>query len=93
MESRSRESTSGDWRDKANCLMSDPELFFPVGNVIAAIDKAKAVCEPCKVKKQCLEYALNYKDDGIWGGMTEDERGALKRSNKRKAYLAQQAIQ
>jgi WhiB family redox-sensing transcriptional regulator len=54
MESRSRESTSGDWRDKANCLMSDPELFFPVGNVIEAINKAKAVCEPCKVKNNVV---------------------------------------
>jgi WhiB family redox-sensing transcriptional regulator len=86
MESRSRESTSGDWRDKANCLMSDPELFFPVGNVTEAIDKAKAVCAKCRVAEQCLKYALDSKQDsGIWGGMTEDERRALKRRTYNEA--------
>ena len=85
MESRSRESTSGDWRDQANCLMSDPELFFPVGAVTEVIDKAKSVCEPCDVQKQCLQYALDYKQDGIWGGMTVDERNALKRRTYNEA--------
>jgi WhiB family redox-sensing transcriptional regulator len=72
-----------DWRDSAACLTVDPELFFPVGNTgpaVDQIDKAKAVCARCSVTEQCLQYALETnQDSGVWGGLSEDERRALKR--------------
>src|SRR5690606_16709454 len=72
-----------DWRDKAACLTVDPELFFPVGNTGPAVDrieKAKSVCGRCTVSEQCLQYALETnQDSGVWGGLSEDERRALKR--------------
>lgn len=72
-----------DWRDKAACLTVDPELFFPVGNTGPALDqieKAKAVCGGCPVAENCLQYALETnQDSGVWGGLSEDERRALKR--------------
>jgi WhiB family redox-sensing transcriptional regulator len=72
-----------DWRDKAACLTADPELFFPVGNTGPAVDqieKAKAVCARCNVTEVCLQYALETNQDyGVWGGLSEDERRALKR--------------
>jgi WhiB family redox-sensing transcriptional regulator len=72
-----------DWRDSSACLTVDPELFFPVGNTgpaVDQIDKAKAVCGRCSVSEQCLQYALETnQDSGVWGGLSEDERRALKR--------------
>jgi len=72
-----------DWRDKAACLTVDPELFFPVGNTGPAldqIDKAKQVCAQCPVVENCLQYAIeSNQDSGVWGGLSEDERRALKR--------------
>ncbi|MFD2759147.1 WhiB family transcriptional regulator [Gulosibacter faecalis] len=72
-----------DWRDRAACLHADPELFFPVGNTgpaIEQIDAAKAICGRCPVTEQCLQYALDTnQDSGVWGGLSEDERRALKR--------------
>jgi WhiB family redox-sensing transcriptional regulator len=72
-----------DWRDKAACLTVDPELFFPVGNTgpaVDQIDRAKAVCSHCPVTEYCLQYALDTnQDSGVWGGLSEDERRALKR--------------
>ncbi|GAA2080437.1 hypothetical protein GCM10009840_14850 [Pseudolysinimonas kribbensis] len=72
-----------DWRDKAACLTADPELFFPVGNTgpaVDQIDQAKSVCARCSVTEQCLQYALETnQDSGVWGGLSEDERRALKR--------------
>jgi WhiB family redox-sensing transcriptional regulator len=86
MYSETRESqrdTSGDWRNKAACVTVDPELFFPVGSSGPSIDqinKAKKVCARCSVRDQCLDYALETnQDSGIWGGLTEDERRAMKR--------------
>jgi WhiB family redox-sensing transcriptional regulator len=75
--------TPMDWRDKSACLTVDPELFFPVGNTGPALDqieKAKQICAQCPVIENCLQYAMDSnQDSGVWGGLSEDERRALKR--------------
>ncbi len=72
------------WRDKAACRSTDPELFFPVGSTASALEEirtAKAVCQSCPVQLPCLRFALETNQDtGIWGGTTEEERRALRRS-------------
>lgn len=76
-----------DWRHQAECLNEDPELFFPVGNTgpaIMQIAEAKKVCERCSVRAACLQWALEAgQDHGVWGGLSEDERRAMKRRNAR----------
>jgi WhiB family redox-sensing transcriptional regulator len=76
-----------DWRHRSACLDEDPELFFPIGNTgpaILQIEEAKVVCRRCDVRDQCLQWALESgQDHGVWGGMSEDERRALKRRNAR----------
>lgn len=77
-----------DWRHKATCREEDPELFFPVGNsgpALAQTAKAKLVCNRCEVTSQCLKWALETgQDAGVWGGLSEDERRAIKRLNNRR---------
>lgn len=71
-----------DWRHRAACRDEDPELFFPVGNsgpALLQIAEAKAVCFRCPVASHCLSWALDTGQQGVWGGMSEDERHALKR--------------
>ncbi len=76
-----------DWRHQAQCLDEDPELFFPIGNTgpaLLQIEEAKAVCRRCPVVDTCLKWALeNGQDAGVWGGLSEDERRALKRRTAR----------
>lgn len=75
-----------DWRHYAECLDEDPELFFPIGNTgssLLQIEEAKLVCGRCDVKAECLKTALDLGALGIWGGLTEDERTALKRRTTR----------
>ena len=72
-----------DWRHNAACRDEEPELFFPIGSTgpaLVQIEEAKAVCLRCDVREQCLEWALKTDQDaGVWGGLSEDERRALKR--------------
>ena len=75
------------WRNRAACLDEDPELFFPIGNTgpaLLQIEEAKAVCRRCAVVETCLKWAIESgQDAGVWGGLSEDERRALKRRNAR----------
>jgi WhiB family transcriptional regulator, redox-sensing transcriptional regulator len=67
-----------DWWRSAACREADPELFFPVapeGPGADEIARAKAVCAGCRVRRECLQYALATRQlHGVWGGTTEDER-------------------
>ncbi|MEO3810887.1 WhiB family transcriptional regulator [Sphaerisporangium sp. B11E5] len=82
-----------DWRHRAACRDVDPELFFPIGNTgpaLMQIEEAKQVCRSCPVIDSCLKWALESgQDAGVWGGLSEDERRALKRRTARtRARLA-----
>lgn len=72
-----------DFRHSAACLDSDPELFFPVGDLGPAqrqIAAAKAVCRRCPVIEECLAWALHARhEEGVWGGRDMAERRDLHR--------------
>jgi WhiB family transcriptional regulator, redox-sensing transcriptional regulator len=86
---RSIEWDIEDWRGRAACRDTDPDLFFPVGSTGPAVEQivsAKAVCATCDARDSCLEFALaTNQESGIWGGTTEEERRKL-----RKLWLARQ---
>ncbi|WP_367140720.1 MULTISPECIES: WhiB family transcriptional regulator [Streptomyces] len=72
-----------DWRHNAVCREEDSELFFPIsstGPALLQIEEAKTVCRRCPVMEQCLRWALESgQEHGVWGGLSEDERRAMKR--------------
>ena len=80
------------WRDRAACLDCDTDLFFPIGTTgpaVERINEAKAVCARCPVSAACLLWAVEVGvEDGIWGGLTEDERRAMKRSQRNQRRRA-----
>ena len=62
------------WQQHALCAQTVPEKG-------GSTREAKAVCQSCEVRQQCLEYALaNDERFGIWGGLSERERRRLRRS-------------
>lgn len=67
--------TAEDWRDRANCLGCDPELFFTERGDNYTVNAAKAICRACVVRQECLDFALAHGEKwGIWGGLSEKER-------------------
>ena len=67
-----------DWQAKARCNEVEPEIFFPERG--GSSKAARAVCSHCDVRLQCLEDALNNKEQfGIWGGTSERERRRLRK--------------
>ena len=80
------------WRFRASCRSTDPDLFFPVGSTgmaLEQIDHAKQVCTMCPVNGPCLEFALSTnQDSGVWGGTSEEERRVLRRQWLRQRRAA-----
>lgn len=49
------------------CSTSDPELWF--AETPQGVEEAKARCQPCPVREQCLVGALERQEPwGVWGG-------------------------
>ena len=65
------------WRELAACRGTDLNLFFPGRGESA--EPARRVCASCPVRQPCLDYALSHGIvHGIWGGLTERDRRALR---------------
>jgi WhiB family redox-sensing transcriptional regulator len=49
------------------CGQADPETFF--AETPQLIDAAKAICQTCAVRKDCLDQAVARREPhGVWGG-------------------------
>jgi WhiB family transcriptional regulator, redox-sensing transcriptional regulator len=85
------------WRELAACRSFDLEVFFPERGESA--EPARQVCAACPVRQPCLDYAISNRImHGIWGGLTERERRALRsgwvrasRRERDRAILAAEA--
>ncbi len=82
------------WQRRAACH-SLTSLFFAAGSSdIARWDqeRAKAVCQVCPVREECLQFALESDEAyGIWGGLTSEERRACKRASSLAQGISRRA--
>lgn len=85
------------WMDDAACISVDPETFFPVdtthkkGRHEQAVADAKAICYRCKVRTECLEWAVEWlPSDGIFAGMEARE---VRNHRRNLAYQAKKHAQ
>lgn len=82
-----REIAFPEWMGDAPCADHDPEIWFPTASsgqqperrMARLSQDAKAVCQGCPVRIECLEYAFETDQrHGVWGGLDEYERRQLK---------------
>jgi WhiB family transcriptional regulator, redox-sensing transcriptional regulator len=74
-----------DWLAAATCRGPEhSQAFYPPPRFERKHDRlvrerrAKAICADCRVRQECLDFALATREPhGIWGGLTEVERAAL----------------
>lgn len=67
------------WRDKAECLGVETELFYPDRGVSA--EPAQAVCSACTVREECLLDAIQTDESeplGVRGGKSGRERRMIR---------------
>jgi WhiB family redox-sensing transcriptional regulator len=76
-----------EWRLDAACRDLDTAVFFP--ETAEEVAAAKAVCATCPVREACLDFALiTRQDDGVWGGLDENERRRVRRRRQEAARKA-----
>ncbi|MGP3684109.1 WhiB family transcriptional regulator [Streptomyces sp. IBSNAI002] len=69
-------STATAWMAAGLCAQTDPGEFFPEKGASPAT--AKRLCRACRVREQCLNFAVtNGEQHGVWGGTTVRERARL----------------
>lgn len=81
------------WQIRAACRDEDPDLFYSADGEraqerIVREAKARAVCMGCPVTSTCLDYALERREQGVWGGKTDDERTNVRRRRTWRAKAA-----
>jgi WhiB family redox-sensing transcriptional regulator len=77
-----------EWTADANCRGVDPEIFMftddtrlPAG--ARKLEAALKFCHACDVQAECLAYALNNNEIGVWGGKTEFQRRRIRRQHRK----------
>lgn len=66
----------GPWSGHAICIGEDPDLFFPSHGDPGT--RARLVCANCPVRPDCLGYSIDADEFGIWGGLDQEQRRALR---------------
>lgn len=74
--------------NRPSCEKHDPELWFPLSYSAATarqVELAQNICSSCPIQVRCLSYAIEQGErEGIWGGFTPWQRGALTYRQRRE---------
>lgn len=74
------------WGEQAQCKGAPTELFFAAEGQLTRhaeeeqLQVIAVYCNRCPVKAECL--ASSRGERGVWGGMTEEQRGIRTRPRK-----------
>lgn len=71
---------TSDWQAQGRCRETDPEIFFPEAGVPQL--EALRICRGCEVRTQCLDYALEHGERGVWGGTNDADRRRMRQTER-----------
>jgi WhiB family redox-sensing transcriptional regulator len=73
-----------DWKDLQNACKEAgwgnipctnyPDAYYPEKGKPHEIRLAKKGCAACPIIEQCAEYAIDWELEGVWGGLTANDR-------------------
>jgi hypothetical protein len=73
------------WKDNAECLGSDTNIFFDVYEEQPETREfVDALCRTCPVAKQCFAVGVSGKEWGVWGGIYLEGGEVSKEFNNHK---------
>lgn len=85
-----------EWTKDAACKGQPREWWFPEHPITKesyrTMRQALEICRKCPVSSECLEHALHWEHFGIWGGLSERRRTAMRRSMGIKIRNTHEAV-
>jgi WhiB family redox-sensing transcriptional regulator len=75
----------GTWSERAICRGENPNTFFPAHGDPGT--RARRLCANCPVRIDCRQYATAADEPGIWGGLDQEQRRALRDIAEEPAML------
>lgn len=88
-----------EWQDDAACKGTDPEQWdtsrmwqpghMSTKEIRATLRAAKDLCAVCPVHVQCLDYAVQFNEYGIWAGTTGRQRRLIRVERNKAGKNAQ----
>jgi hypothetical protein len=83
---RSATPSLDEWHARGLCVGADPEIFFPSHGDPGT--QARQICASCGVRGDCLKYATETDEFGIWAGLDQQQRRALRKKQQRREAAA-----
>lgn len=78
-------------KEKGACRNASSDLFFPQYDSPSSTELAIKICDGCTFRAECLDWALDHNETGVWGGTSETTRRSLKRSRSRSRCVTCQS--
>ncbi|HUB42819.1 MAG TPA: WhiB family transcriptional regulator [Streptosporangiaceae bacterium] len=75
-----------EWHARGMCVGADPEIFFPSRGDPGT--EARQICASCGVREDCLKYATEADELGIWAGLDQQQRRAVRKKQRRREAAA-----
>lgn len=79
---------SQEWRRLAKCAALDPDAPFVNEDTPEERAFIREACNQCPVRTECLEWALQFDDPGVIGGLNRSQRRAEQRRRKQAATFS-----
>lgn len=80
--------TDRHWRQQAACAEVGPDLFIGDSGLGDPFG-VRSVCKGCPVVEACLEYALETRALGVWGGTTSQQRWNMRARERSRVARTQ----
>ena len=74
------------WMQGAPCI-GRMNMFFDETHA-RVVREARKICQDCSLHVQCLQYALENQEVGIWAGTTTNQRARILREKRKEAKKA-----
>lgn len=68
------------WHADGACHEHPDVTWFPARG--ESTEPAKAVCRDCLVRSECLIFAIDHDEQGIWGGTSAQERRVIREARE-----------
>lgn len=79
----------GEWVVEGACYRTGDTRFFD--ETEKGRDQAKRICAGCPVMADCRAHGIAHEKAGVWGGLDEDDRLALRRQARMDAGIRARA--